>query len=244
MAEVDWLGEGLKYFGLLVAAGGGTSAVVFGVFQSWGKGWLDSHFNKRLEEFKHEQTKEIERIKAELNTAFDRVQRLHQWEFDALPELWRLANEAYFASLSFSSPFRFTDDVKSTKPERLAAAMRLQNYPEHHIESVLEAADRQKEFERVANVFLRQKADSTQRSFDIHFKSKKIFIDESLYEHIKKINDLINNAISEGEMNYIEIQGERSYSEHRKLRDHGRKILDELGSKIKERLSFKVNINS
>ncbi|GEM_PF-6377647 len=105
MLEVDWLGEISKYLGLIVAAGGGGAAVVFGVFQAWGKGWLDSHFDKRLEDLRHEQNKEVERLKLELNISLDRSQRLNHLEFEALPRVWQTMLDMHdFCSNIASAP--------------------------------------------------------------------------------------------------------------------------------------------
>lgn len=109
--ETAVINEVFKYLGMLVAVGGGTAAVIFGVFQSWGKHWLDNHFSKRLEEFKHEQVKEIERLKFDINKSFDRTQRLHEYEFDALPVIWTLTSDVFYRLVEIVAPLRLNDGI-------------------------------------------------------------------------------------------------------------------------------------
>ncbi|HWD13942.1 MAG TPA: hypothetical protein VG519_11390 [Pseudochrobactrum sp.] len=119
--ELDILGVGFKYFGMLVAAGGGGAAVVFGVFQFWGKGWLDSHFDKKLEAFKHEQAIQIEQFKHEQNLVVEKIkkeasleisrnEKLNKIEFEILPSLWAEILNMYEFTFQLATNKNQSDD--------------------------------------------------------------------------------------------------------------------------------------
>jgi hypothetical protein len=60
---------------LLTVAGGGA-AVAYGLFKFFGEKWLNAKFEEHLATFKHEQQKEIERLRLRINTLTDRTTRL------------------------------------------------------------------------------------------------------------------------------------------------------------------------
>ena len=60
--------EVLRFLGEVVLYGGGSATVAFLLFQYLGKGWIDARFAERLEAFKHEQAKELQRMKVEVES--------------------------------------------------------------------------------------------------------------------------------------------------------------------------------
>jgi hypothetical protein len=81
-----------------IAAGGAYAA-----FQFLGQKWLEARFAERLEKFKHDQSQEIERLRYRINALMDRTSKLHQHEFEALPEIWERLTIALSASTNFTS---------------------------------------------------------------------------------------------------------------------------------------------
>jgi hypothetical protein len=80
--------EFMAYIGNIVFAGAGGAAVVVGLLKLFGEKWLNTKFEERLATFKHEHQKEIEQLRLRINTLMDRTTKLHQREFDVLPEAW------------------------------------------------------------------------------------------------------------------------------------------------------------
>lgn len=236
--EIDWFAEISKYIGIVVAAGGGGAAVVFGVFQAWGKGWLDNHFNKRLEEFKHEQTKEIERIKAELNTTFDRAQRLHQWEFEALPEVWSAANEAYGYVVALASPFRQYADISRMTDQQLDEFLIDNEFRPADIEIIKSSARPQDKYNNLVEMRRIYETDKRFRKFNILFKSKRIFIEDKLCESFDTIVELMNAGILEAELNYRHATDRFTKDAYEKLTKDGKSLMLNIEADIKRRLQY------
>jgi hypothetical protein len=53
--------------GTLVLAGGGISAIAYGLFRFFGERWLNAKFEERLAAYKHAQQKELEHLRLEIN---------------------------------------------------------------------------------------------------------------------------------------------------------------------------------
>jgi hypothetical protein len=60
-----------KLVGLVVVAGGGLAGIAFAIFRVLGEKWLDNKFQERLAAYRHEQQKEIERLRLNINKLFD-----------------------------------------------------------------------------------------------------------------------------------------------------------------------------
>jgi hypothetical protein len=58
------------------------------LFKVLGEKWLNAKFEERLAQYKHAQQKEIEQLRFRINSLMDRTTKLHQHEFDVLPEAW------------------------------------------------------------------------------------------------------------------------------------------------------------
>jgi hypothetical protein len=80
-----------------------AAAAAYATFQFLGKKWLDAHFAVRLEKFKHDQNQEIERLRYRINALMDRTTKLHQHEFEVLPEVWHKLGIAFTAASNFTS---------------------------------------------------------------------------------------------------------------------------------------------
>ena len=74
-------------------SGGGTAALILGPFRYLADKWLTSKFNQRLEQFKHAQQLEMENLRFKINSLFDRTTKLHQREFEVVPQAWAILVE-------------------------------------------------------------------------------------------------------------------------------------------------------
>src|SRR5947199_1535915 len=101
----------LKAVGFLVIAGGGAAVVIIGPFRYLADKWLTSKFDKRLEQFKHEQQVEMENLRFRINSLFDRTTKLHQREFEVVPTAWALLVECKNQVSAFITAFQQYPDL-------------------------------------------------------------------------------------------------------------------------------------
>lgn len=103
MSPVDQV---LRFLGEVVVYGGGSAAVAFLLFQYLGKGWIDARFAERLEAFKHDQAKELQRLKVEVESLLSGALKIQDREFTVLPEAWHKLNDAYSLTAWVLSPLQ------------------------------------------------------------------------------------------------------------------------------------------
>lgn len=88
---------------------GSTAVVVFGGLAFLGfrwllRKWLDNHFAQQLEEFKREQSELLEEYRLEINSEFNRISKIHEKEFEVLPEIWGRIQSSYTGFVFVAAP--------------------------------------------------------------------------------------------------------------------------------------------
>jgi hypothetical protein len=92
----DILNDFLKLIGGIATIGVASSTCAYAVFRILTTKWIDTRFSERLEAFKHQQNQEIEHLRFRIGTMMDWNVKLHQREFNVLPETWSLLTEAFY----------------------------------------------------------------------------------------------------------------------------------------------------
>lgn len=109
----------LRLLGEVVLYGGGSAAVAFILFQYLGKGWIDARFAERLKAFEHEQAKELQRLKIEVESLLSGALKIQEREFTVLPEAWHKLNEAYSLTAWVVSPMQQYPSVSEMDDDEL-----------------------------------------------------------------------------------------------------------------------------
>jgi hypothetical protein len=90
------------------------------LFKTLGSKWLETKFQERLERFRHAQNRELEELRLKINTLFDRTTRLHQREFEVMPEAWAKLNDAFYKTMALVSPFQQYPDLAHMSTEHFS----------------------------------------------------------------------------------------------------------------------------
>jgi hypothetical protein len=115
----DILNDLLKLIGGVAAIGTASAAFAYAMFRIFTTKWIETRFSERLETFKHQQNQEIERLRFRINTMMDWNVKLHQREFDILPETWSLLNEAFYTIEPIAIGFQQYPNLDEMSADRL-----------------------------------------------------------------------------------------------------------------------------
>jgi hypothetical protein len=74
--------EVFEFLGKIVLYGGGPTVIAYLIFAFLGKRTVETWFSKRLKKFEYE-----------LNSMFNRVTKIHEKEFEVLPQAWGRLND-------------------------------------------------------------------------------------------------------------------------------------------------------
>jgi len=101
----------------IIGAGGGGAVVASAVIRSFGEKWLEGRFASRLEELRHQQATEMERLRFKVAGLLDRATKLNQREFEVLPEAWGKIDTAFVHALTALAVYRTYPELGSMSEE-------------------------------------------------------------------------------------------------------------------------------
>ena len=101
----------LKFLGEIVAYGGGAAVIAYFVFQFLGKTWIENKFAQKLDQNRHQQALELQRLRIEIDSMLSGVLKIQEKEFETLPEAWQKLDDAYSQVSSLVSPMQLFPNI-------------------------------------------------------------------------------------------------------------------------------------
>jgi hypothetical protein len=180
---LNWILGNLVAFGVVGSAG---VAGGYFVFKLLATKWLDNNFAKRLEAYKHQQQRELEQLRFRINALFDRVTKLHQREFQLLPDAWALLFDALLEMKAFVSSFQTHPDLDKMKPSQFAEFVEACPLATWEKDELKSSGNKTKYYQD--HIFWHQYRTASKASNDSHTFLRKngIFIERTLKERFQK----------------------------------------------------------
>jgi hypothetical protein len=194
---LDILSESLKLIGGVAAIGAAASAFAYAVFRIFATKWIETRFSERLEEFKHQQNQEIEHVRFRISTMMDRNVKLHQREFDVLPDTWSLLSEAFYTVEPVALGVQRNPDLDKMSAERLDEFLETSPLTALQKAELKAASDKKKYYGEVKAWHDLDKAIDAYNEFHTKFAKNGIFIMEPLKTKFAEVDDMLKEAIIE-----------------------------------------------
>ena len=212
----------------------------YALFRFFGAKWLDSRFERSLEEFRHEKLKELESLKAEMNRRIDRSAIQNQREFEILPQLFRMLNEAHGAVAGFTSPLQQVPDVDRMSSDELEDHLSQMEFKDYEKKKIIESNPRSTSYRNVAFWKNLNQAHAPYREFNNYLITNSIFVDDDLLQQIESVRDMMSEALHEAkfEHEYDDPRPDR-WKAREALRKNGRGKIDFIRNEVKAKLVLK-----
>lgn len=159
--------------------------------------WLTRRFQGQLDNLKHVQAQEIERLRAKIAGTLDRATKLHQHEFDALSKAWDLLSIALGAVSDVTAVFKEGVDPGRMSPEELEAFLAKSALEEHQKQAVRDASryDKPKVYQTFHDHLQFHDASRAANEFHNHSIQFGIFIEPSLRPKLKEASQELQKAL-------------------------------------------------
>jgi len=192
---------------------------------------MAARFSRQLEAFKGEQEREMEHLRFRINRLFDRATKLHQSEFEAVPELWRLLVLAHNAVAVLVSPIQSYADVQKMNAAHLEEFLAESPLLKWQKEEVTRSSDKYETYQK--HIFWYRYGESREalREFSLYSATKGIFLQPELHAKFDELEDLMRLALIEREMNHE--HGMRDRDAQKKLDTRGKALLEEIKAEVR-----------
>lgn len=196
--NTGWLIEEFVRLAVFLAAAGG---VILAFLKFGGEKLIEHQFDKSLEGVKSEQARALEQQRFDISASLDRTAKLHQFEFEVLPEAW---SRLHIAGGSCREAVQRTISriqVGGLSEGELAiilTTLEISELDSQHIKN-FEGEDRQNIFNQAVDYHRWNIARRDQADYYNYLLSHGIFIQPDLLNKLKTIGKLIGEAVFEYE---------------------------------------------
>lgn len=97
--------------GQLIAVGGGGAVVAYGLFRYLGSKWIENKFAERMEQLRHMQALELQRLRVEIDSLLSGAIKIQDKEFQTLPKAWSKLDEAFGRVSRLTHPLQQYPDL-------------------------------------------------------------------------------------------------------------------------------------
>lgn len=232
----------LKFFGQVIAYGSGSVAIAYLLFQYLGKKWIENKFAQRLEQLRHDQALELQKLRVEIDALLSGAIRLQEKEFEVLPLAWEKLNEAHGLVSWLVAPLQQYPDVDKMNEEQLNELLdgtELSNSQKKEIKS---SYDKGASYRNIVFWHRLHKVKNSVGELQKYISRNGIFLETELKEKLSEISETLWSAVITKEVGHeakdwkmqnegwkeIREKTEPLYKEieeyiHKRLQSHGRK---------------------
>lgn len=231
--------EILEFIGKVVAYGGGSAAAAYAIFVFLGKRWIENRFNKSLESHKHSQNKELEDLKFKINTYLNRINKIHEKEFEVLPEAWIKLNDALGKISSFVSPLQEYPDFNRMNEEQIKDILKDTKLTELVKKELIEDQDKVMYYRN--KIFWYDYIDvrKSLSGFHNYIIANKIFLSTPIYAQFKKIDEIMWESLKDREVGKEAEDYQMYRNAYKAVKEEKIKpITDEIEKLVQERLHY------
>jgi hypothetical protein len=235
---MDWVQEMSKWLGQMVFWFVGAVGVAFAVFRFLGSKWIENKFAGQLERHKHEQAKELEELRHKINSAFNRLTKIHEKEFEVLPQAWYKLQDALGRISGVTSLLQQYPDLDRMGATQLAEFIQQSDLFDFEKEELRKTNDK--------NAYYRNKRfwhdlKSAKDAFwDFHNYTirNRIFLSSDLFGQFRRIDDVMWEGIVLREEGEEGDDREMRMDANSKIKDEVNPVRDEIERQIQRRLHY------
>lgn len=228
----------------LLALAGGSAVIIaaiagfsYWLFKLFSEKWLTGKFNERLEAYKHRQQRELEELRFKINALMDRTMKLHQREFDVLPEAWSKLVMAHGHVYAITLGMQQVADLDRMTSDHLDEFLEKSPLDRWEKEAIKREPKKTDYYTRAISFNKAFEARSTYREFYVYFRKNGIFIRHEIKIQFDALCELIHGALVERE---LELQHEGKFKaiweSRSKLAKEGDALMKRLEEDIQNRL--------
>jgi len=190
------------FIGNVLAIGGGSAAVAYLLFQWLGKKWIEDKFARSLEQLRHQQALEIQKLRVDIDTMLSAELKLQGREFDVLPEAWEKLQDAHGLVSWLVSPSQQYANVDRMTPSQLDEFLAETEFTASQKEDIRKAPKRGVVFRGIEFWHRLHRVRKSFAELENFVARKGIFLPPDLEEKFSAISEMLWSAIVSKEVGH------------------------------------------
>lgn len=231
---MEWFQQIFNVIGAVVVFGGGSVGIAFGLFRFFGEKWLSARFDRELEHLRHQQSKELEQLRFKISQMMDRTTKLHEREFEVVPEAWVKLVDAFHSTNAHISSMKSRPAASRMNGGQLEEFLTSSELTETQKTELRESDDRDRTYGRLIYWHEKHRAEQAARELSTYLAKYGIFISNKAA--FADIADMIWAALLEYQLNEEDGIIPKEREDKKKLEGAGKAALDALEAEIHDRL--------
>lgn len=224
------------FIGQMVLYGGGSAAITFLLFQHLGKKWIENKFSQRLEQLKHDQALELQRLRVEVDSILSGTIRMQEQEFKVLPEAWKKLTEAHRVISWIVSPTQSYQDLDSLNDTQLREFLVSSELSESQKEEVRDSNNKLVTYRRIIVGYRLEKAKIAFGDLQNYVAYHGIFLEPKIKERFSDISNTLWSALVAKEIGHEHEDWELQSRGWKTLKDETDPVYREIEEMIQSRL--------
>ena len=196
-AEAIW-----SFLGQMVLYGGGGAVVAYLLFQYLGKTWIENKFAERLDQLRHQQALDLQKLRVEIDALLSGAIRLQEREFSVLPAAWAKLDEAHGLVAWLVSPLQQYANVDRMTPTQLEEFLAATEFTESQKDEVRTSRERSKTYREIIFWYRLQKVRTAFGELQTYVARNGIFLPHDLKLKFAKIAEILWSAIVSKEVGH------------------------------------------
>jgi hypothetical protein len=220
----------------MIAYGGGSAAVAYLLFQWLGKTWIENKFAQRLDQLRHQQALEIQRLRVEIDAMLSGALRLQEKEFSVLPEAWAKLDEAHGLVSWLVSPMQQYANVDRMNGEQLEEFLSGTEFPDSQKNEVRNARDKGRTYQDIIFWHRLHKVKGASGELQTYVARNGIFLPTELEERFSKISEILWAAVISKEVGHEARDWKMQNEGWTKIKEETEPLYKEIKAEIQSRL--------
>lgn len=190
--------EIFRFAGEFIVYGGGTVGISYLLFQYLGKKWIENKFSERLEQLKHEQALELQKLRVEIDSLLSGTIRLQEKEFLILPEAWSKLYDAHTEIKYLVSPWETYLELTKMTEEEVEDVLRQTKFSDSQKTSVRVTKGKEKTdlYRELTFIYKVVEAKKSFQELQSYVTKNGIFLSFELKTKMTTISDLLWSSIT------------------------------------------------
>lgn len=228
--------EVTKFFLQILIYGGGSSVISYLLFQWLGKTWIENKFAQRLDQLRHQQALELQRLRVEIDAMLSGALKLQEKEFLVLPEAWAKLDEAHGLVNWLVAPLQQYADVNRMSSTQLEEFLDGTEFSASQKDEIRGSHDKSKNYQEILFWHRLHKVKRAFSDLQTYVARDGIFLPPELESKFKAISEMLWSAVISKEVGHEAEDWKMQRNGWDKVRAEAEPLYLDIKTHIKERL--------